>query len=80
MNWRGCNFFHGRLPLSPTFYTEDEAIEWLRFQVKGGAYYKGMILTGHHAGESLCMKGCDDRMVDDWINFSNLKEDKTNDS
>ena len=52
MDWRGCNFFHGRLPLSPIFNSKEEAIEWLAFQVQHGVYKEYMTLSGHFASES----------------------------
>jgi len=73
MDWRGMNMYHGRLPKSPVFNSVEEAIEWLKFQVKHGVYYEKMELTGHHSGEFQCSMGCDDRIVIDTIFFSQLK-------
>lgn len=64
MDWRGCNFFHGRLPLSPVFNNTEEATAWLKFQVENKVYTEGMWLTGHSRGENRCSKGCDDREID----------------
>ena len=63
MDWRGSNFFHGRLPQSPTFKQPSEALAWLEKALDEGEYHRGMSLSGHHSGESRCSKGCDDREV-----------------
>ena len=79
MDWRGCNFFHGRLPLSPVFPNTKEALAWLKFQVGEGVYTDGMILGGHHAGEYTCSMGCNDREIYgfDSIFFHSLKKKKS---
>jgi hypothetical protein len=51
MDWRGCNFYHGRLPLSPVFNSEEEAGKWL---IENKDVYKGMTLRGHSMGEYKC--------------------------
>lgn len=58
MDWRGCNFWHGRLPKSPAFSDPKEAIDWLYFQVENGAYKDTMELRGHHSGEATCCVYC----------------------
>lgn len=63
MDWRGCNYYHGRLPNSPVFDTIPEAVYWLKTAVNNGDYYTGMSLHGHSSGESYCPNGCDDREV-----------------
>lgn len=62
MDWRGCNFHHGRIP-SPVFKQPSEAMKWLIETVDGGRLREGMQLSGHHAGEFACSKGCDRREV-----------------
>lgn len=54
MDWRGCNYWHSRLPKSPIFADAKEAIDWLYYQVENGIYKNGMELSGHHAGENRC--------------------------
>ena len=66
MNWRGCNYFHGRLPKSPMFNNVREAILWMQVQLKAGAYKDGMYLTGHHSGEGNC-RLCGDRETEDYF-------------
>jgi len=56
MDWRGCNFWHGRLPKSPVFENPKDAVEWLYFQVENGAYKDGMELAGHHTSDPHCKK------------------------
>lgn len=63
MDWRGCNFHHGRVPGSPTFATIPEALRWLQTEIANGRIRRGMVFSGHHSGEGLCSKGCDDREV-----------------
>lgn len=63
MDWRGCNFFHGRIPGSPTFKTFSDAVLWLDRAVADGILVRRIELTGHHAGENECLKGCADREV-----------------
>lgn len=63
MDWRGCNFFHGRIPGSPTFKTIEDAVLWLDEAVKAGVLSDRMRLHGHHSGENTCPKGCDEREV-----------------
>lgn len=66
MDWRGCNFWHGRLPKSPIFKTGKEAIAWLFVQIKGGIYTDGMELNGHHMGDDGRCKNCN-KDESDWI-------------
>lgn len=75
MDWRGCNFWHGRLPGSPVFNNEAEAFEWLRAAVKKGAFTKGMELKGHHSGEYECGQGCDSRELGT-VFFDHDKKDR----
>ena len=63
MDWAGCNFHHGRLPDSPVFANEVEAVKWLLAEVEKGTYKEKMTLTGHHSGEHSCRKGCSDREI-----------------
>lgn len=64
MDWRGGNFFHGRLPNSPVFDTEADARAWLRQRVLAGDLNEGDEFTGHHSGGDYgCSKNCDDRHV-----------------
>ena len=58
---RGLNTWHGRLPKSPLFETTEEALDWLKFQVRHGAYFYNLSLPGHFRGE-LCSK-CAKRTV-----------------
>jgi hypothetical protein len=74
MDWRGCNHYHGRLPGSPTFKDEREAIKWLKWAVESGYYTESMRLTGHHSGESECSAGCDDREIGGCIHFHDLEK------
>jgi hypothetical protein len=79
MDWRGCNFFHGRIPDSPTFSTPEEAVSWIAKEIKAGRIYEGKVLQGHHAGEFNCPKGCDEREVSGFeqiliSRFDNQKE------
>ena len=65
MDWRGCNFYHGRLPKSPVFKNVGEAKEWLKFQIENGVYHQGMELCGHHAGgDQGCLRGCRERELE----------------
>lgn len=73
MDWRGMNIFHGRLPNSPVFANVAEAEKWLRRKVADRTYYDGRRLSGHHAGEHECCKGCDDREIKS-IYFRELKK------
>jgi hypothetical protein len=77
MDWRGCNFFHGRLPKSPVFNFTDEALEWLKFQVQNGNYKDKFEMSGHHGCGRECNK-CRDRILNDWVSSSCLlkKENK----
>ena len=70
IDWRGCNFFHGRIPDSPTFANTLEAMEWLQKAVDDGEIYKSISFSGHHAGYRSCRKGCDSRRIAD-VSFSN---------
>ena len=63
MDWLGMNIFHGRLVDSPVFDDVVSALEWLKTKVDDGTYHKGTVMTGHHAGEHSCSKGCDDREI-----------------
>ena len=63
MDWRGCNFYHGRLPKSPVFESEEDAKKWLKFQVENGVYQEKMELTGHHDGDP-CLRGCRKRELE----------------
>lgn len=63
MDWRGCNFFHGRIPGSPTFKTFADAVLWLDRAMAADVLHRGMDLSGHHAGENECRKGCAEREV-----------------
>lgn len=74
MDWRGCNFWHGRLPKSPVFDNLKEAIDWLYFQVENGAYKDGMKLNGHHSGDPDC-KSCN-KGKSNWI-FDTRETDVT---
>ena len=70
MDWRGGNIWHGRLPNSPVFSSEEEALNWLwnnHRRIKTGMEMSG--LPGHHAGIDSCPKGCDDRIVINEICF-----------
>jgi hypothetical protein len=73
MDWAGCNFFHGRVPGSPTFATIEDAVLWLDEQARLGNLKDGMTLSGHHSGENRCLKGCDERQVLDAIHVNNPK-------
>lgn len=66
MDWRGCNFWHSRLPKSPIFGDPEEAIDWLYFQVEHGVYKHGMELHGHHSGDPDC-KSCNKHRDEDDI-------------
>lgn len=61
MDWRGCNFHHGRIKGSPVFKTPMEAFDWLQRATAAGFVAEGMHLRGHHSGEYACSKGCDER-------------------
>lgn len=63
MDWLGMNIYHGRLIDSPVFDDVEAALTWLEKEIEKGTYHKNMILTGHHAGEYNCSKGCDDREI-----------------
>ena len=54
MDWRGCNFYHGRLPGSPVFHDLTVLMDWMEFQIRNGVYSDGMELSGHHSGENEC--------------------------
>lgn len=73
MDWRGCNFWHGRLPKSPVFADPKEAIDWLYFQVENGAYKDGMELRGHHSGEDSRCKVCN-KKEDEWTSIWDRRE------
>lgn len=62
-DWRGCNIFHGRIPDSPTFDNIPEATEWLQRAINEDRISKGVVFSGHHAGERQCRKGCDNREI-----------------
>jgi hypothetical protein len=72
MDWRGCNYYHGRLPGSPVFDNEKEAIKWLKWAVEKKHYQDGERLTGHHSGEYKC-SACEGRDRGT-IGFTSLKE------
>lgn len=74
MDWRGCNFFHGRIKGSPTFATVEEALRWAREASRSGFIAEGMRLRGHHSGEGSCLKGCEDR-EQLTVFFSSLKDE-----
>jgi hypothetical protein len=77
MDWRGCNFHHGRLPGTPVFDSKDDAVRWARLAVVAKWLYEGAHLSGHHAGEYRCPKGCTARSVAT-VHFSDLaSDDKT---
>jgi len=60
-DWAGMNFHHGRVKNCPAFDTAVEAVQWLW---EGRPNMRRMNrMTGHHAGEFECSKGCDDRKV-----------------
>ena len=63
MDWRGCNFCHGRLPNSPVFNSVRDALKWLVKQVEAGKYKTGMRLPGHSIGDETYPQGCDKRIV-----------------
>lgn len=54
MDWRGMNMRRGRLPESPVFETEKDAMFWLYNAVKSGKYYNGMELSGSFVGDGPC--------------------------
>jgi hypothetical protein len=63
MDWRGCNFFHGRVPGTPLFTTAEEAVMFAEALAKARVIAEHMTLSGHHSGDLSCSKGCDDREV-----------------
>ena len=75
MDWLGMNIYHGRLKGSPVFEDINQAKEWLLDAVKKGEYKYDMQLTGHHAGEHNCSKGCDDREIEH-ISFRSIEPSK----
>jgi len=72
MDWRGCNFWHSRLPKSPVFADPKEAINWLYYQVENGVYKDGMELGGHHMGENRCTV-CN-KKKDEWTSIWDRRE------
>jgi len=83
MDWRGCNFMHGRIPGSQVFSTIEDAVEWLRVQVRDGKLKCDQEFAGHHSGGRQCSRGCDERQVRtgdslrDFLTPDDLKETKT---
>lgn len=54
MDWRGCNFFHGRLPFSPVFPTIRDALRWLWATWKRGYWQEKTELIGCHSSPNRC--------------------------
>lgn len=58
------------------FENVKEAKEWLKFQVKESVYKEGMELSGHHAGENKCLRGCSERELDTIYISAILRKEK----